>query len=123
MRRIFLFVLAAAGAGALVFAAASFGHETATLRGTVGPGFTIKLTKNGRLVRTLRPGRYTFVIRDRSRAHDFSLEKTRGGSFEKHLTTVGFLGTRTVTVRLTRGRWEYFCSPHEAQMHHEFAVR
>jgi hypothetical protein len=109
--------------GALVFAGAGFGRGTATLKGVVGPGYTISLTKAGHAVKTLRPGRYTFSIRDRSSFHDFTLEKTRGGNFEKHLTTINFTGAKTVTVKLTKGRWEFYCSLHEPQMHHTFLVK
>ena len=33
------------------------------------------------------------------------------------------LGTRTVTIRLTRGTWKYYCEPHESVMFGRFTVR
>jgi plastocyanin len=49
------------------------------------------------------------------------VEKSRGG-FEKALTTVPLVGTKTVTVKLTKGKWEFYCKPHEATMHGDFTV-
>jgi plastocyanin len=91
------------------------------LRGTVGPGYTIKLTKNGRKVTRLAPGVYRIVVSDRSSFHNFKLEKS-GGAFERVATSVAFQGSRTITVRLTRGRWEYYCEPHESSMQGQFVV-
>ena len=92
------------------------------LRGTVGPGFTITLKKNGVRVTRLVPGLYRIIVSDRSSIHNFKLEKSRGGDFERRVTTVGFVGTRTILVRLTVGRWEYYCEPHESSMEGEFVV-
>jgi plastocyanin len=33
-----------------------------------------------------------------------------------------FTGSKTITVRLTRGRWEYYCQPHETSMKGHFTV-
>jgi hypothetical protein len=46
---------------------------------TVGPGFTITLTKGGKKVTRLSAGRYQLVVRDRSTMHSFVLED-RGSS-------------------------------------------
>jgi plastocyanin len=94
-----------------------------TLNGTVGPGFTISLKKAGVRVRRLAAGRYRLVIADRASIHSFVLEKERGGTFEKTLTTVPFVGTKSVVVALTKGHWKYYCRPHEATMFGEFDVR
>ncbi len=123
MRRTALATLIVLALGALVFATAGFGRSSTTLKGTVGPGFSITLTKAGNRFTSIRRGTYTFTVRDRARIHNFVLEKTRGGDFEKRITTVPFMGTKTVTVKLTPGRWEYFCTPHESVMHHTFTVR
>lgn len=107
---------------ALSLAAVAGGRTNVTvLRGAVGPGFTINLTTNGRKVTRLAPGLYRIVVSDRSAIHNFELEKS-GGGLERVATTVGFQGTRTITVRLTRGRWEYYCAPHESSMKGHFAV-
>ena len=38
------------------------------------------------------------------------------------MTTVGFVGTRTILIRLTAGQWEYYCEPHESSMKGHFTV-
>jgi plastocyanin len=92
------------------------------LVGTVGPGFTIALTKAGKKVTKLKAGKYTFVISDKAAIHDFVLEQTTGGKWEKQLTSVPFVGKKAVTVTLKRGKWKYYCSPHESSMFGFFTV-
>ena len=113
--------LAAAGAALALTAVAGGRTNATTLRATVGPGFTITLTKNGRRVTRVAPGLYRIVVSDRSAIHNFKLEKS-GGAFERTMTTVGFKGIRTQTVRLTAGRWEYYFAPHERTMKGHFTV-
>jgi hypothetical protein len=119
--------LFAAGLLALVAALTTIGVATArtnavpTLRGTVGPGFTINLTKDGKKVSRLKAGTYKFVIDDRSASHNFELERT-GGAAKRELSSVGFTGTRTFTIKLGNGRWKYYCDPHEPMMRGFFAV-
>ena len=109
---------------ALAVAASALGRtETTKLKGTVGPGFTIHLTLNGRAVKTLKAGTYTFVISDRASIHNFVIEQQSGGHFEKALTGVAFTGTKTVTVKLRRGKWKFYCQPHEATMFGFFTVK
>jgi len=113
--------IAAAGA-ALAITAASLGSSTAApaLRGSVGPGFTIKLTKGGKVVKALRAGTYRLTVADRSTAHNFVLEKEHGT--ERVITSVQFVGTKTVTVRLTKGAWKVYCDPHASVMVSRFSV-
>jgi hypothetical protein len=114
----------AAGAALALSAVGSAGNRSAgviVLRGTVGPGFTINLTRNGRRVTRLAPGLYRIIVSDRSSVHNFKLEKS-GGALERRATTIGFVGARTITVRLTAGRWEYYCQPHESSMKGHFVV-
>jgi len=98
-------------------------EATPVLKGIVGPGFTISLKMNGRRVRTLKAGRYNFVIADRASSHNFALEQKSGGRFEKNLTGVAFVGRKTVAVRLKRGKWKFYCAPHEATMFGAFTVK
>jgi plastocyanin len=107
-----------------VAAMAKVGTTTAPkLMGTVGPGFTITLKDSkGKKVKKLKPGKYSFVVTDKSSAHNFEVEKAQGGTFEKEITTVGGTGKKTVTINLTKGKWEYYCAPHEATMHGDFTV-
>jgi len=92
-----------------------------TLKGTVGPGFTISLTKDGRKVTSLTAGTYRIVVTDRSSAHDFVLEGP-GISGDDAITGVSETGTKTVTVRLMKGTYRYYCEPHSASMHSTFKV-
>lgn len=96
---------------------------TVTLHGSVGPGYTISLTDNGKKIKRLRAGTYRFVIADHAAIHNFVIEKERGGHFERELTDVSDVGTRTATIRLTRGTWKYYCEPHESVMSGSFTVR
>jgi plastocyanin len=113
--------LATAGAALALTAVAGGRTNVTTLRATVGPGYTITLTRNGSRVVRLKPGLYRITVSDRSGIHNFKLEKS-GGAFERTLTSVGFKGIRTMTVRLTAGRWEYYCTPHERSMKGHFTV-
>jgi Copper binding proteins, plastocyanin/azurin family len=114
--------LASNGADDATYERASAGGAI-TLRGSVGPGYTISLRKNGQMVRSLRAGTYRFLIADHAAAHDFVLEKERGGRFERELTDVSEVGTKAVTIKLTRGTWKYYCEPHESVMSGSFIVR
>jgi plastocyanin len=91
------------------------------LVGTVGTNdaFVITLTKSGKKVTRVKPGRYTVTVRDRSRIHNFRL---KGPGLNKAITTVPFVGTKTVTVRLRAGKYTYDCDPHFASMHATFRV-
>jgi hypothetical protein len=117
-----LIATSAAAAAALLLVAVGSGANNAapTLRGTVGPGFTIKLTKSGKVVKALRAGTYRLTVADRSAQHNFVLERERGA--ERVVTSVPFVGTKTITVRLTRGVWKFYCDPHAAVMAGRFAV-
>ncbi|MDQ4030653.1 MAG: hypothetical protein M3168_06385, partial [Actinomycetota bacterium] len=86
-----------------------------------GPGETIALkTSAGKRVTALRPGRYAIVIRDRADDHNFHL---RGPGLNRALTSVGFVGTKTVTVRLRTGTHRFVCQPHADDMRGTFRVR
>jgi plastocyanin len=115
------FVLAALSGAALVVAGAA--QAAPTLTGTVGPGYTISLTMNGKPVTSLKAGSYSFVVSDKASIHNFVLEKKKGGTFEKELTTVPFTGTKTATIKLSAGKWEFYCRPHESMMHRDFTVK
>jgi plastocyanin len=84
------------------------------LVGTVGPGYTIKLTQGGKKVTKLKAGTYTFVISDKSSFHSYGLDGPKG--FEKDFTSVPFTGTKTFTLKLKAGKYKYYCSAHESSM-------
>jgi hypothetical protein len=54
---------------------------------------------------------YLFVISDKASIHNFTLQRGTGGNA---LTTVPFVGTKSVSITLTKGKWKYYCTPHEA---------
>jgi hypothetical protein len=117
-------VLAIAAALAVVLATSAFGRGTAkTLKGTVGPGFTITLKSGGKKVKTLKPGAYTITVADKSSIHNFELEQESGGKFKKDITDVSETGTKTVKVTLKKGKYKYYCEPHESSMFGFFTVK
>jgi hypothetical protein len=110
--------LGSAGA-AMAFSSAS----TPTLNGTVGPGFTISLkTSAGAKVKTLKAGTYKFAITDKADIHTFDLKQTSGGKFHKELTGAGFTGKKTVTIKLSKGKWQFYCAVHPTEMFGNFTV-
>ena len=121
-----LLAIAILPAVVLTAAGAAFGHtsSTPTLKGVVGPGYSIKLTKGGKKVESLKAGTYKFVITDRSAYHNFTVEREKPSKpkLEKHLTGTAFTGTKTVSMTLKPGSWSFYCSNHEAQMHGDFKV-
>ena len=66
---------------------------------TVGPGFTITITKGGKAVKTLKPGAYTITVNDKSSIHNFRL---KGPGFNK-ATSVPKSGKTTWNVTLKKG--------------------
>jgi plastocyanin len=85
---------------------------------TVGPGFTMSLTLNGRRVRAVKAGTYTIVVRDRSAGHNFHLI---GPGINKR-TGIGARTTATWRVRLRKGTYRFVCDPHAAVMKGSFRV-
>ena len=81
------------------------------LHGTIGPGFTISLKDaHGKKVATLKPGKYTFVVRDESNIHNFTLNGP--GINNRTITDTGFVGTKTVTLTLKHGPYKFYCTVH-----------
>jgi plastocyanin len=122
-RRLVVAMAGVATALAISGAALSQGTSIPKLKATVGPGYTVKLTRNGIKVSSLKAGKYAFAIADKSSIHNFTIEQEKGGRFEKHLTGTAFTGSKTVTVTLRRGRWKYYCSVHESTMFGFFTVK
>ena len=86
---------------------------------TVGPSATISLkTLAGKKITLLRPGAYTFVVRDRSASHNARLR----GAGAARSTGVGFVGTRTWRVVLRNGTLVVQCDPHKATMRQSIKV-
>jgi len=104
----------------LAIAASASAKSPSKLYAKVGPGFTISLKDGaGRVVKRIKAGRYVIVVTDRTGddAHNFHL---KGAGLDLR-TGVGFVGTRTWTVRLVKGKtYRYICDPHELAMHGSF---
>jgi plastocyanin len=116
-------VAAVAALGAPGVAMASSSATTPTLKGTVGPGFTISLKDSkGKKVTTLKAGTYNLQITDKGDIHTFSLKQV-GGKFNKDLTSDVFTGKKTVKVKLTKGKWQYYCAVHPTEMFGNFTVK
>jgi plastocyanin len=106
----------------LVAALAAAGPASAgakTLNGSVGPGFTISLKQGGSKVSKLKAGTYRITISDKSSSHNFRL---KGPGYNRAITSVGFKGTKTVTVKLRNGTYRYQCDPHSSLMNGSFRV-
>jgi hypothetical protein len=121
MKRIALLLLAPGLAAAVFLVPAQ--ASTPKLIGTVGPGYTITLKKGTAKVKTLKAGKYSFVVTDKASIHNFTIEREKGGpKIEKTLTGTSFQGKKTVTVTLKKGSWKFYCSIHEPQMFGFFKV-
>ena len=113
-------LLATGLVAALAFAAPTGAMAPTKLKGTVGPGFTIVLKKGTTTVKTVKPGKYTITVQDKSNIHDFRL---KGPGLNKMITSVSFVGTKTVTVTLKKGKYTYVCDPHASTMIKRFTVK
>ena len=91
---------------------------TPTLVGTVGPGFTITLTKGGKKVSKLKAGTYVFKIADKSSIHDFHV---KGPGIDKK-TSVGAKANSTWKLKLKAGKYTFVCDPHKSFMKGSFTV-
>jgi len=90
-----------------VAGAAQAASAAKKINGTVGPGFTITVAK-----KTVKAGKYTFVIKDRSSAHNWHI--TGPGVNKK--TSVSGTGTKRITVKLKKGTYTIVCDPHSSTM-------
>jgi hypothetical protein len=89
-----------------------------TLQGSVGPGFTISLKLDGKPVKSLKAGKYTIVVSDRSRIHNFHLT----GPGVNKSTSVTKSGPTTWTLTLKAGTYRFQCDPHKSRMKGSFKV-
>ena len=90
-----------------------------TLKGTVGPDFTITLTKGGSAVHTLPAGRYRIKVTDKSDEHNFHL---KGPGVNKK-TSVSGKGTVTWKVTVKKGKYTFVCDAHPEMMRGHFTVK
>jgi plastocyanin len=124
--RIAVAIVAAVALIVLALAATALASSQAThpkLLGVVGKNdaFKISLTSKGTTsVKTLNAGTYRFVIQDDSTIHNYELDGPNGKSWD--FTSVGFKGTKTLTIKLAKGQYKAYCSPHESFMFQHFTV-
>jgi plastocyanin len=123
--RIAIAIVAAFALIVLALAATAFAASQAThpkLLGVVGKNdaFKISLTSKGKTVKTLKAGTYTVVVQDDSTIHNYEIDGPNGKSLD--ITSVGFQGTKTITLKLAKGKYKAFCEPHESFMFHNFTV-
>ena len=123
--RIALAIVAAVALIVLALAATALAASQAThpkLLGVVGKNdaFKISLTSKGQAVKTLKAGTYTIVIQDDSTIHNYELNGPNGKSWT--FTSVGFKGTKTITLKLAKGKYKAYCEPHESIMFQNFTV-
>jgi plastocyanin len=115
-----LLVIVAIAAAALAATGSGSAAAAKTVNGTVGPGFTITLTLQGKNVTKLKAGTaYRFVISDRSSIHDFHVS---GPGLNRVLTSVEFTGTKSFVLKLKKGSYRFVCDPHSGIMHGSFLV-
>ena len=102
---------AALVAVSIVTAATATTMVVSKLHGTIGPGYTISLKNaRGKKVTTLKHGKYTFIVGDKSGIHNFTLNGS--GIKNKTITGTGFVGTKTVTLTLKKGSYTFYCTVH-----------
>ena len=115
--------VAALGAtGAAIGVASAATTATPTLIGKVGINDAFKITLKssaGTKVKTLKSGFYKLKVTDGSDFHNFQIE---GPGLDKRVTTVSFKGTKTVRIHLRKGKYKFYCQPHESSMFGFFTV-
>ena len=90
----------------------SGGSASGTLKGEVGPGFTIEVSQDGKDAETVKAGTYTLEVEDKSEMHNFHLI---GPGVDEEVTDVPFVGDKSVTVTLKKGTYTYQCDPHASR--------
>lgn len=91
------------------------------LLATVGPKSTISLRgASGAVLRTVKPGTYSIVVRDRTKAHNFHLVGP-GGVNRK--SGIAFVGTTTWKVKLAAGTVRFFSDRAPKTVKGSIAVR
>ena len=86
------------------------GSEATPFRGALdaivfGNGH-LSLSRLGKVVKTLKAGRYTFFVDDESKVRGFSVQQLHKPAIA--ITTATFKGTHDVTISLKPGTWFFF---------------
>ena len=96
--------------GALVVAGVAAAMTVPKLKGSLTNSSILLKTSKGKTVKTLRAGKYTFVVKDTASIHNFTLDGP--GLEDKTITGTGFTGTKSATLKLKKGTYEYYCTIH-----------
>jgi len=113
-------LLLAVAAAALIVVPAYAKSSAVSLKGEVGPGYSIEVTKAGSDLKTTKAGTYRIKVEDKSGIHNFHLI----GPGVNKKTSVSFTGETTWTVKLKPGRYTYQCDVHLAEgMKGHFTVK
>jgi hypothetical protein len=112
----------AAAVAVLAFVGTAGAASHPKLIGVVGKNnaYTISLSFDGKVAKTLKAGTYTIVIHDDSGIHNYELDGPHGKSWT--FTQVPFVGTKTVTLKLAPGKYKAYCAAHESEMFQHFTV-
>jgi plastocyanin len=111
--------LSLAAALAALVAALPAGAAVPKLSGVVGPGTNISLKQGSKAVGSLKAGKYSLVVNDRSPFHNFRLK----GPGVNVATSVKATGAKTFPVTLSKGTYTIVCDPHKTMMKRTFTVR
>jgi hypothetical protein len=115
--------VAALGAtGAAIGVASAAQTKDPMLIGKVGINDAFKISlklPTGKSVKTLKSGFYKLKVTDGSDIHNFQIE---GPGLDKRITSVNFKGTKTVRIHLRKGKYKFYCMPHESSMFGFFKV-
>lgn len=85
---------------------------TSTLKGFVGPGFSI-----GTSSKTVAAGKVKLVVSDKAAIHSFHVR----GPGVNVKTGIGAIGTKTFTITLKKGAtYRFFCDVHPDELHGTF---
>lgn len=109
MARFVVAAIAVAGAMAAAWPALA---GTSTLKGSVGPGFSIRVSS-----KTVAAGKVRLVVSDKAAIHNFHLR----GAGVNVKTGIGAIGTKTFTITLRKGStYRYLCDVHPDELHGTF---
>jgi plastocyanin len=78
------------------------------LKAQTGPGYQIQIKKAGKVLKTIKAGRVTLTVEDKSSIHNFHLT----GPGVNKSTGLSFVGEKTWSVKLRPGRYTYQCDTH-----------
>jgi len=115
-----LFVAIATFAIAIPSAQAATRTSPGNLVGSVGPGFTISFTQNGKSVKSLKAGTYRITVHDKSSMHNFHLF---GHGIDKK-TVVSTTSTVVWKIKfVVKGTYKFHCDAHPTLLFGSFKVK